>query len=210
MRFQFRFRLRTLLFAAVVLALPLRWCGWHRECDCQFENRIAAVEGLGGQVTFDSADERPSISELVWRILGGDERRGRPAYAILAGDQRLNDDNLATLDLASFPGLAGIDLDQCRIGDCGIANLTGLADLKELSLAGTKISDESLRVVARLVRLETLDLTRTNVTDAGLRKLKSLKRLEVLSVRDSKVTKAGIAELRAALPETLINHNAKR
>jgi hypothetical protein len=53
-------------------------------------------------------------------------------------------------------------------------------------------------------------LSGTNVTDAGVCELKSLKRLEVLSIRDTKATKAVVAELHAALPETLINHNAKR
>jgi hypothetical protein len=210
-----RFRLRTLLLAAVVLALPLRWCGCHRERDRQLEDRVAAIEGHGGQVMFDPANELPSLDEQLWRNLGGDERRGRSAYVVLAGSlkslsTRMDDDNLLALDLANFPLLGGLCLDGCSVGDRGIANLAAVPNLKELSLARTAISDNSLKSIARFTRLETLDLSGTNVTDAGVCELKSLKRLEVLSIRDTKATKAVVAELHAALPETLINHNAKR
>jgi hypothetical protein len=204
-----RFRLRTLLLAAGVLALPLRWCGWHHERDRQFQNRIAAIEQLGGQVLFDSPNSPPPLDDKAWRTLGGDDQRGHPAYVIFSGDKRLRDDNLARLDLTSFPALAGLYLDGCNIGDQGLADFGALRDLKELSLPRTGISNRSLKVLGRLKQLEVLDLNGTDVTDAGLRELKSLKRLGVLSVRDTKVNRAALAELRAALPELLINHNAK-
>jgi hypothetical protein len=204
-----RFRLRTLLLSAAALAVPLRWFGWQHARDQQFNDHIAAIERLGGQVMFDSLDESLGIDDRLWRVLGGDDQRGRSASVIFSGDNRLDDDKLGKLDLISFPCLAGLDLDGCHVGDQSIARFRALSELKELSLAGTGISDRSLKVVAQLTHLEVLDLNGTAVTDAGLRELKPLKRLEVLWVRDTKVTRAAISELRAALSETLINHNAK-
>ncbi len=192
-----RFRLRTLLLSAAALAVPLRWCGRHHALDRQFEDRIAAIERLGGRVMFDAVDESLGIDDRLWRVFGGYDQRGRSASVIFPGDSRLDDDKLGKLDLTSFPCLAGLDLDGCHVGDQSIANFGALSELEELSLAGTGISDRSLKVVAQLTHLEVLDLNGTAVTDAGLRELTTLKRLEVLSVRDTRVTRAAIAELRA-------------
>lgn len=210
MSFRPRYRLRTLLLAVAVLALPMRWWGVHATEDRGFRERIAAIESGGGQVGFGASETPQSLDERLWLMLGGDDRRGRPAFVLSINREQFTDETISQLDWVSFPALENVYLDGSNIGDRAVASLAALNNLKELSLAHTHISDAALESVGRFTNLEVLDLTGTAVTDAGLAHLKSLNRLETLSVRDTKATREGIGELHEVLPATLINHNARR
>jgi hypothetical protein len=209
LQFRFRYRLRTLLLAIAALALPLRWWGVHANHDRQFGERIAAIEKYGGQVEFGFSEGSPSFDEKLWLFLGGDDRLGRPAHVWISKGN-LNEEQLLQLDIGGFPNLEDLLLDGCSVGDRSTAALTEARNLKGLSLARTHVTDASLKTIGRFTQLEEVDfLTGTAVTDCGLRSLAKLHHLEVVSLRDTNVTRAGLAELRAALPETLINHNVE-
>ncbi len=202
-----RFRLRTALIVVALLALPMRWYGWHSWREREFQDRVSVIEDLGGQVLFDSPVESASIDASLWRMVGGGERRGRPASIVLSGNLGIDDAKLAALSLETFPALDSLTLDGCAISDSSAGALEGLSEVTDLSLAHTKITDRALIAIGRLSQLTSLDLTGADITDTGLAELTALKRLEMLNVRDTAVTRQGIAKLQAALPETLINRN---
>ncbi len=209
MKLCFRYRLRTLLLAIAILALPLRWWGVHAAADRRFHNLIASIEEQGGQVGFGPSEAEPSFGEKVWLALGGDDRLGRPAVVLFPNSKKPTDAEFAALHVTELPALESLDLDGTKISDASLAEFEQFAGLKELSVASTRITDAGLAKISRLSRLEVLDLTGTAVTDAGVAKLAALKRLEVLNVRDTSVTRECIRRLHDALPATLINHNAK-
>lgn len=76
----------------------------------------------------------------------------------------------------------------------------GLACLRELDLANTRVTDAGLRHLEKVPSLETLDLTGTQVTDAGLRQLARLPGLRYLDLCQTRVTSEGVARLQVALP----------
>jgi hypothetical protein len=83
------------------------------------------------------------------------------------------------------------------ITDRGVATLTGLEELRELTLlfgegfAGPVVTDEAVRSLQALPRLEALDVTGTGVTDAGWENLTGFPALRVLKLSRSKLTAAG-------------------
>ncbi|MHB8866444.1 MAG: methyltransferase family protein [Pirellulaceae bacterium] len=64
---------------------------------------------------------------------------------------------------------------RVKITDAGLAELTGLSDLRELSLSDTSISDEGLKHIGGLSNLRWLEVTGTRVTRAGLNTLSEKK-----------------------------------
>jgi hypothetical protein len=208
MKFRLRYRLRTLLLATAALALPLRCWGLHASHDREFTARIAAIEKYGGQVVFGFSEGSLSLDEKLWLFLGGDDRPGRPAHVWISKAD-LNDEHFSQLDIGGFPNLEDLLLDGCPVGDRSVVALTEAPGLRGLSLAKTHVTDASLKTIGRFTLLESLDLAGTAVTDRELKSLAALHRLEVVSLLDTNVTRAGLAQLKAALPETLINNNAK-
>ncbi len=73
--------------------------------------------------------------------------------------------------------------------------VTGLDQLRFLSLAETGITDAGLEHVARLTHLEELHLDNTHITDEGIHALFGLPKLRVLDLKDTSVTDDGLALL---------------
>lgn len=86
----------------------------------------------------------------------------------------------------------------------GLAPLSKLRQLRELTLGGDNIDDASLRQLARIENLESLKLVNTSVTDAGLLHLERLTKLRQLDPAGSKVTLSGLERIRRALPSLSI------
>jgi hypothetical protein len=81
--------------------------------------------------------------------------------------------------------------------DKGLANLKGLAELRELRVESEDVTDEGVGHIAGLSKLEKLTLFRcTRVADAGVAKLKGLTRLKELGLQGTGLTDAGMATLR--------------
>jgi hypothetical protein len=78
------------------------------------------------------------------------------------------------------------------VTDSGLDALTGLPQLTELDLGGTRITDTGLRSVARMPRLDDLNLCGTRITDAGLRELIPLRSLRCVWVMGTKVSHFGL------------------
>lgn len=78
-----------------------------------------------------------------------------------------------------------------------LAMLKDLANLAELSLAGTAVTDKGLEYVKGAARLEKLQIQNTKVTDAGLENLKGLQKLVSLNLYGTAtVTDKGLEHLK--------------
>jgi hypothetical protein len=101
--------------------------------------------------------------------------------------------------LSRVPSLRGLELRDCRhVTGSGLAALTGLPELRYLSLSGTSLRDEDLDVLKSLPQLTLVDLV-PEISDAGLQHLADLSHLEALVISGDKVTDAGLGNL-ADLP----------
>jgi Leucine-rich repeat (LRR) protein len=117
-------------------------------------------------------------------------------------------DRLEVLDcFASDPQLDGIrrmpnlqvlllyPLDEQEITNRGLANLTGLSQLRMLYLHGTGINDEGLAYLAGLSRLQILCLPQAAISDSGLIHLHGLTRLRYLDLQGTKVSDVGLEHI---------------
>jgi hypothetical protein len=62
-------------------------------------------------------------------------------------------------------------LDNTQVKDVGLASLSHLKNLRELSLGNTKLTDAGLIRLASLTSLERLDRSGTQVTGDGVNEL---------------------------------------
>jgi hypothetical protein len=135
------------------------------------------------------------------RLPAGTFTRLADAGLQIEGSLTLRDTALTADDLAAIgrlPGMYGLRLEGCPIGDAEIAAFmaNNPAPMKELNLIRTGITDASLDAIAAgLPSLEHLHLSRTAVTDAGMPALARLPRLTALELERTTVTDIGIASL---------------
>lgn len=115
--------------------------------------------------------------------------------------KRLVDADLAQLTPVAEQ-VAWLDLGGTRVGDAGLAVLTGMPHLMRLDLNGTGVTDIGLRHLRGLQRLEYLNLYGTGITDDGAEHLENLQALKTLYLWQTGVTEEGIGRLKRSLPET--------
>jgi hypothetical protein len=104
--------------------------------------------------------------------------------------------------LAGLEKLENVHLGNGRLGDDSLEVLSGLPNLKAMTLQGNEFTDKGLAHLAQMEQLESLwvGLGKTNLTDAGLKHLSGLTGLRTLDLQRTGVTEGGIAELKRALP----------
>ncbi len=168
-----QYRLRTLLIAVLLLALPLSWIAMRMEKARRQREAVETIAELHGMVWYDYHEilgdfaEHPPIPSLLLKLLGDDFFSDVVGVAFF-GDS-LGDDDLkvlGTLPHIDFVILAGIP-----ITDNGLRHLDGLPNLRCLVLEGSTISDAGLSQLEKLTTLTSLDLTGTKISDEGVRKL---------------------------------------
>jgi hypothetical protein len=114
-------------------------------------------------------------------------------------------------DLSSLKGLSEIRhlrlfLDDTKVTDDGLKQLSAYSDLRTLSLCNTRITDQGLGYVAQCPHLQRLSLRYCHVTDVGLGRLAALRGLKTLDVQETRVSPAGVARLQKALPGLRVWH----
>lgn len=136
-----------LVVAFVWLLLPSRPDG-----DVANHSAVAAIEDLGGEVTFD---------ETV---------PGKPAIGVTLGWSKPVTDaslehfkELTSLRRLSFRGPV--------VTDTELLHLKGIKNLQHLSLYETKVTDAGLVHLKGMKNLQTLDLKNNSMTDASLEHL---------------------------------------
>jgi Leucine-rich repeat (LRR) protein len=96
-------------------------------------------------------------------------------------------------------------LGGCPIDGSGLKYLSGMNELRRLSLSATKIDDKALLQLQQLPKLEELSLYNCAITDEGVPALAKLKGLKRLMFSDTtKLSEAGRQKLGEALPDTHI------
>lgn len=104
--------------------------------------------------------------------------------------------------LAGLAKLENVHLGNAGLGDGTLEVLSGLPNLKTMSLQGNAFTDDGLAHLARMEQLVSLwvGLGKGKITDAGLMHLQGLTNLQTLDVQRTAVTDKGVTELQRALP----------
>jgi hypothetical protein len=137
-KLRFQFRLQTLL---AVLAVFLVWLGYYAERSHRQRRAVAAIEALGGHVSY-GGDEDPAGGHSLWlkRRLG-EGFINRVSAVFLAG--RPIDD--ADLDcLTELPWLQAVNLASTPLTDAGLERLHGLTLLRHVDVRFTQVSEEGV------------------------------------------------------------------
>ncbi len=169
----FQFKLRTLLIAVPLLALPLSWFATRMEKARSQREAVEAIAKLGGGVRYDYHDgpcdpaEHPPIPSLLLTLLGDDFFSDVVGVGFFQDD--VVDNDLTVLN--TLRNLDFVELVEVPITDRGLHHLDGLHRLTYLNLKGSPITDVGLPQLTRLTTLARLDLTRTKITEGGVRKL---------------------------------------
>jgi F-box/leucine-rich repeat protein 14 len=111
---------------------------------------------------------------------------------VLAGPQF--DDGVFE-QLAKYPALNSLQIDDTAVTDRGCSGLSKLKNLTELRILGRKLTSGAAEHIGKL-KLQKLALVGTKIEDAGVEKLVGLADLTDLSLSGSgKITDAGLASI---------------
>jgi len=200
----YQFSLRTLLIVVLVLSLPLGWIGWKLEKAREQRKAVEAILKEGASVWYDY-----QMKKETGVLIPGAEPPGPAWLRKLLGDDVFADvvqvflrgDNVDSQlkQIKGFTKMRTLHTYK-HVTDAGLEHITGMKELKILSLDGSQITDEGLAHLSGLTELRLLMLSRTQITDAGLRHLNGLTKLTGLHVVDTRVTDDGAIELQEVLP----------
>lgn len=98
--------------------------------------------------------------------------------------------------------ITGIKLEGRQLHNGAFRSLSGLANLKSISLYGSSFEGDALRYLSELEKLEDLGLGRTNVSDEGLGDVGQIPNLRQVWLSDATdLTSTAILALRRANPQ---------
>jgi tetratricopeptide (TPR) repeat protein len=123
--------------------------------------------------------------------------------------ERLSLRGITDAGLAHITGLINLrdlSLSNSNISDAGLAPLAGLENLEHLNVMMTRVGDIGLAHLKGLKKLRELNLAFTSVTDAGLKHLEGLKSLHSLDIKGTRITAEAVSRLRRARPDLQIEH----
>lgn len=155
---------------------------------------VCLVFGLGATAPADEATAAAAFEKLGGSITRYDAAPGKPVIAVHLDGTRVTDADLK--GLKAFKELDRLKLDKTDVGNAGLKEIEGLANLRWLGLDYTKVTDDGLKSVAALAGLKRLSLQRAGVTNAGLKHLAGMKEMEVLVLTGTKVTDDGLDALK--------------
>ena len=121
---------------------------------------IAAIEKLGGQVTFEGS---------------GSDRR---VIVVDLRNTKVSDQDLR--HLAGMIHLQRLYLQYTTVGDEGMVHLANLRSLQNLDLCHTRVGDKGAEIISKLPALKWVDLRETNATALALGYFKRLGPADVL------------------------------
>jgi hypothetical protein len=222
----FQFRLRTILVAIAVMAVPLTWIGSERR-QSEYERQIAEQLRKQGFETIMLAGPYDSWAlELMdksppqgwWRdfarlllgeriLLAYDPPPDFSDLTLLAGLTNLQGLHVNCppvsdiTPLAGFPKLVVLALKCADVSD--LTPLTGLKDLEVLHIGGGAVND--LAPLAGLHNLRLLWLHSTNVSD--LTPLAGLTSLETFAARFEPIPLSQLEFLQEALPHCRVSND---
>jgi hypothetical protein len=220
LRRTFQFSVRSLLLAAVVVAIPSSWLATElRQARIQ-HNAVVAISKLNGKIYEYGEEGWPQFL----RDWFGDEFFGTVS-GVTWYSPTLADADL--INLERLPDLEGVFISSPLITDVGLKHLKGLRRLRELSFWDSQLKGNGIESLSDLTRLlimndshftdagiasvvhhknlDALYLDKTAITDAGLEKLRSLSHLTYLTFKGTNVTAEAETTFRRAHPNCTVN-----
>ncbi|MHB8974071.1 MAG: leucine-rich repeat domain-containing protein [Pirellulaceae bacterium] len=195
----FPYSLRTMLVLMLLACIGMGWFAVKMQRIRKEQEAVAAIEGLGGSVSWAFPDFPKESRGRAWlRKLLGERFAIRPDFAEIRNDAAME----YLRELTHIPNLVLIGR---QFTDAGLAHLKGLTQLQSLDLSGTQVTDAGLEHIKELTQLQWLSLESTQVTDAGMEHLKGLSQLEELDLTNTQVSDSGVSSLQQALPNCRIS-----
>ena len=206
----FRFSLRTLLVAVLVLSVPLSWLAVKLEKARQQRNAWVALESLGAYMLYDWGDDWGRLPSTISNPFSPEATKALQPDSSWLRDVFGNDffDRVESVSLLNckvtdadlehvkgLPHLRHLSLDSPEITDAGLEHIAGLTSLEDLWLKNAQITDAGLEHLVGLTNLKRLKLTNTQITGTGLTHLAGLTNLELLTIHHTRVTDAGLTHL---------------
>lgn len=206
---------RTLLLVVTIAAVGMSYMAVAIERQRNQWTAATNVKKLGGYATLKPTclsrllgdNTLANVTELnvndggpVWRSRRSPKNVSCPAGA--RPRSVLDEHQLAATaqSLEHMSELRDLSLAESKISNGDLSHVRGLTMLKRLYLDDTMIQDGGLVHLHGLTQLEQLTLDRTNITDAGVVQLEGLKQLRYLSLVGTKVTDEGVKKLQQTLP----------
>ena len=153
--------------------------------------QLAGMRGLhvlglrGTRVTVWGLGSISGLKQLAWLDLRAAPLRGPWTARLYPGP----------LPVASFAGLAHLDLSGTGVEDADLASLAGLKRLRELNLDNDSVSDAGVVYLAQLPELDTLGLCDTAITDDGVGSIAAIPKLKTLYLDGTRISDAGLLKL---------------
>jgi hypothetical protein len=190
--------LRALMLLIVVVAA---WLGWICHRARVQREAVAAIEGAGGTVFYDWQLEPATLRLKAGSPYPGWFRGhlGPGFFEEVIAVTVFEAEGSEMAHIGRFRHLQSLDV-RGKVTDAGLAQITGLTDLRWLFLSDTGITDTGLATIASLTNLQALDLSNTRITNAGLARLAGLRRCQSIIVFDTKVTPEGIVAMKSKCP----------
>jgi internalin A len=210
-RLAFRISVRTLIVLVLVMGGGLGWIGHRARVQRQ---AVAAIEKAGGSVGYDFEwfDRNTDPSTLLsdpwpfsdpwpkWLVdaVGTDYLSNvvTVSFPYKEGGQPTDDLMVKVGRLSHLKGFYFSSKKNGAVTDAGVAHLSELGRLRELSLSGNVIKGPGLVCLEGMTDLRVLDLSWNPLHDADMAHLSRLSRLEVLNLRGLAVTDAGLGHLK--------------
>lgn len=100
--------------------------------------------------------------------------------------------------------VVSLKLDQTRLTDADMKQVTQFKNLVRLSISGTRVSGAGLEPITQLKQLEYINIVNTKVDDAGLQHLAEIPTLRQIYCWNEVITNKGIEQLKKKLPAVQI------
>jgi hypothetical protein len=191
-----QFSLATLLLMVPVVAVPCAWMAREMELARRQKAIVEMIESRDGFITYARDIDRnrknqPLRSDDYWLapLLGVDFLDDVYFFE----SHRVSDEEFK--ELTGLENLRRISIEYSQVSDVGLAHVAQIQNLECLWLDGTRITDSGLTHLAHLVNLRQLGLSKTNVSDAGMAHLNGLVELDCLHLDETYISDAGLKHL---------------
>jgi hypothetical protein len=198
-KIRFQFSLRSLFVLVLGVAVPLNWLATEMRWATERRKLLEELVNSQGSVWYDYqvdasgdlADDQPSEPAWLRQLLGEDFF----ASVVLLDLYGPNGTDAWLERLCGVAELRDLILADTKVTDAGLEHLRGLTGLNVLQLQRTSVTDAGLEYLKGRNQLQNVDLGETQVTDVGLECLKGLTQLEELNLGGTRVTDAGLKHL---------------
>lgn len=178
---RFRFSMKSLLLVVFVACMLFAWQGVRIR---NIEKQRAAAAWWQQRGTYVTFEKNQVVSIQPY----GD--------GISASDMD---------KLTLFPNLRMLFLQDMKLDDTALPQVTRLKRLEWLVLTDRDVTDNSISFISQLPNLRNLFLDGTQVTNGALPYLLKMEDLEYLNLQRTRVSNEAITKLRLALPKTKID-----